>query len=134
MREKMFQRKDIGFLAGKFDGKNRSGYQPVGDSVLVMVDVVDGFLGKTGKIQMTPQAIETQNNGATSGIIVAMGSDAFVWSADRHRPFGDDKPKIGDRVFYVRYAGEFTLGVDEKAYRIMSDNSIVAIFKEQSNG
>lgn len=134
MRERMYQRKDIGFLAGKFDGENRSGYQPIGDSVCVMVDVVDGKLGKSGLIQMTPQAIETQNNGATSGIIVAIGPDAFVWSADRKRPFGEDRPQVGDRVFYVRYAGEFTLGVDEKAYRIMSDNSIIAIFKEQSNG
>ena len=131
MREKMFQRKDIGFLAGKFDGKNRSGYSPVGDSVCVMVDIVDGFLGKSKVIAMTQAAIETQNNGVTSGIIVAMGVNAFVWSADRQRPFGDDKPKIGDRIFFVRYAGEFTMGVDEKPYRIMSDNSIIAIFKEQ---
>ena len=131
MREKMFQRKDIGFLAGKFDGKNRSGYQPVGDSVCVMVDSVDGYLGKNKVIAMTQAQIDTQNNGATSGIIVAMGANAFVWSGDRQRPFGDDKPKVGDRIFFVRYAGEFTMGVDEKAYRIMSDNSIVAVFREQ---
>lgn len=132
MREKMFQVKDIGFLAGKFDGKNRSGYVPIGDSVLVMVDTVTGFLGKTDKIHMTPSAIETQNQAATSGIIVEIGPNAFVWSSDRHRPFGDAKPKVGDRVFYVRYAGELTQGADEKSYRIMSDNSIVAIFKEQA--
>jgi co-chaperonin GroES (HSP10) len=134
MREKMFQRKDIGFLAGKFDGKNRSGYVPIGDSVLVLVDTVDGYLGKSKLITMTPAAIETQNQGATSGVIVQCGPDAFVWNSDRKRPFDGMKPKVGDRVFYVRYAGEMTLGVDEKTYRIMSDNSIVAIFKEQSNG
>lgn len=134
MHQRMYQRKDIGFLAGKFDGKNRSGYQPIGDSVCVMVDTVDGKLGKSGLLTMTPAAIETQNQGATSGIIVDMGPDAFIWSADRKRPFGEDRPQVGDRVFYVRYAGEMTLGVDEKTYRIMSDNSIVAIFKEQSNG
>ena len=130
MKERMFQRKDIGFLAGKFDGKNRSGLKPVGDLVLVMVDTVDGFLGKSRVITMTQKAIEEQNNGVTSGIIVAFGPDAFVWNSDRSRPFGDEKPEVGNRIFFVRYAGEFTLGADEKAYRIMSDNSIVAIFEE----
>jgi co-chaperonin GroES (HSP10) len=134
MQERMIQRKHIAFVAGAFDGKNRSGYQPIGDSVCVMVDTVDGKLGTKGLITMTPGAIEMQNQGATSGVIVEVGPDAFVWSADRKRPFGDDRPKVGDRVFFVRYAGEATLGVDQKMYRIMSDNSIVAIFKEKSNG
>jgi co-chaperonin GroES (HSP10) len=134
MRERIMQRKNIAFIAGKFMGKDTSGFGPVGDLVTILLDVVSGKLGTKGLLDMSQQTIEAQNNGVTSGIVVALGDDAFSWNSDRTRPFGGGKPKVGDRVMFVRYAGEFTLGEDEKAYRVMSDNSIIAVFKEQSNG
>ena len=134
MRERLVQSKYIGFLTAGYDGQNHSGIHPIGDFVCVLCDVVDENLG-SGLLVMTPQKVEEQNHAVTSGIIVAMGPDAFLWSADRMRPFGDtEKPKLGDRVIFVRYSGEVKPGLDDKMYRVLSDNSIVAIMKENENG
>lgn len=132
MKQRMYQRKNIAFVPSAYAGKNKSGWEPAGDLVCVLIDVVDGMLGTKGLIQMTQSEIDTQNSGSTSGVIVELGPDAFLWSADRKRPMGEKKPKVGDRVFFVRYAGEWTMGDDNKQYSIMSDNSIVGIYRGKS--
>lgn len=131
---RFFQNKDVGYQLAPYTGKNESGFRPIGDLVCVMTDTVDGYAGTKKTIIMLDSNAEQQNAGATSGVIVDMGLDAFVWSADRKRPFGEDKPKIGDRVLFTRYSGLESFGADAKRYRVMSDNCISAVIKETSNG
>lgn len=131
--ERFFQNKDVGYQPAPYTGKNESGFTPIGDLICVMTDTVDGYAGTKKTIIMLDSKAEQQNTGTTSGIIVAMGEGAFVWSADRKRPFGVDAPKVGDRVLFTRYSGVESFGADTKRYRVMSDNSISAIIKETSN-
>jgi co-chaperonin GroES (HSP10) len=126
MQERMMKTKDIAYLKADFSGKNTSSFKPVGDLVCIMCDEVDNMMGK-GLISMTQEKASVHSAAVTSGIIVALGHDAFLWSADRKRPFGADKPRVGDHVVFVQYAGEEKPGRDGKTYRLMSDNSIVAV-------
>lgn len=132
--ERFYQNKDIGFQKAPFAGQNESGFTPVGDLVCVKTDSVDGFAGTQKTIMMLPEIAERHNMGATSGVIVAMGQDAFMWSADRKRPYGDVKPEVGTRVLFTRYSGIESFGADGNRYRVMSDNSIAAVIKETSHG
>lgn len=137
MRERLLATKDANYNVAEYSGFNQSGYEPVGDLLVVLVDEVSEYIGTTGKIVQTEQSKARMDHGAKSGIIVALGDDAFTWSSDRKRPFGvGRKPKAGDWVLFVRYAGESHSGRDGKQYRIMSDNSIIAFIKteEDSNG
>lgn len=132
--ERFFQNKDVGYQPAPYTGKNESGFEPKGDLVCVMTDTVDGYAGTKKSIIMLDSKVEQQNTGATSGIIVAMGGDAFMWSADRKRAYSDTKPEIGQRVLFTRYSGIESFGADGKRYRVMSDNSIAAVIKETSHG
>ena len=132
--ERFFQNKDVGYQPAPYTGKNESGFAPVGDLVLVMTDTVDGYAGTKKTIIMLESKSETMNTGTTSGIIVEVGEDAFMWSADRKRQFNAAKPKVGNRVLFTRYSGVESFGADGKRYRVMSDNSIAAVIKETSNG
>lgn len=131
---RFFQNKDIGYHPAPHTGTNESGFKPIGDLVCVMTDSVDGFAGTKKSIIMLDSKAEEQNAGATSGVIVEMGMDAFAWSADRKRAFGPDKPVVGDRVLFTRYSGLESFGADGNRYRVMSDNCISAVIKETSNG
>jgi chaperonin GroES len=112
-------------------GKNESGYTPLGDLVLVLIDQVDE---KTlGGVHIPDDVRERQDLAAESGVVVAMGEGAFVWSADRRRPFVGRKPVVGERVYIERYAGQLVSGLDGCRYRLMGDKQIGAI-RERKDG
>lgn len=137
MRERLLATKDANYDVAEYAGINSSGYNPVGDLIVIMVDSVSEYIGTTNKLVMTESNKARMDHGAKSGIIVAVGDDAFTWSSDRKRPFGvGRKPKAGDWVLFVRYAGEEHTGRDGKQYRIMSDNSVIAFIEteDDSNG
>jgi len=137
MRERLLATKDANYEVAEYEGINESGYNPVGDLIVVMVDTVSEYVGQSKSIVMTEESKSRMDHGAKSGVIVAVGDDAFTWSSDRKRPFGiGRKPKPGDWVLFVRYAGEQHTGRDGKQYRIMSDNSVIAFIEteEDSNG
>jgi len=134
MRERLLATKDANYDVAQYDGSNQSGYKPVGDLIVVMVDSVSEFIGPEKKIIITETAKARMDHGAKSGIIVEVGDDAFTWSSDRKRPFGvGRKPHAGDWVLFVRYAGELHTGRDGQQYRIMSDNSVVAFIETEEN-
>lgn len=113
------------FVAAQFSGTNDSGYQPLGDNVLVAPDTA---AEKTsGGIHLTPDSVEKMTLAAETGVIVALASDAFLWSADRTRKWEGLKPKVGDRVYVQRYSGQLLLGKDQKIYRVMSDTCVAAV-------
>jgi co-chaperonin GroES (HSP10) len=102
-----------------------SGLTPYGRTVVIKTDTLARMSsGDTGLI-MIDSVQEKRNIGATTGIIVAMGSEAFT----RHEnmtPWSGDRPKVGDRVHFVVYAGAWTGGRDGGCYRLVDQNSVLA--------
>ena len=112
------------FVLRNWDGTNRSGMEPVCDKVLVLVDPA---VQKTrGGIIMTDANVETQTLASTTGILVSVGPQAFVWDSDRTTKWEGEKPEPGVRVYFQRYAGQEYAGDDGELYRVMQDRSIGA--------
>src|SRR5258708_5430290 len=112
------------YIPSPWFGKNESGCIPVGDRVLIRPDIA---ASSSGKIKLPEDVVDRAQLSASSGVIVALGDDAFVWNADRTRPYGGYKPKAGDRVHFERYAGKVILGDDGVEYRIVDDKAIGAV-------
>jgi len=106
---------------------NDSGIEPVGHRVLVFPTVVEEVT--KGGIILTAEIRDRDQAGAETGVVVAVGPDA--WKLDIYK-----KPwaAVGDSVCFARYAGKTIEGVDGKKYRLMNDEDILAIKKveEQS--
>ena len=110
------------FVLRKWDGTNRSGMEPVCDKVLVLVDPA---VQKTrGGIIMTDANVETQTLASTTGILVSVGPQAFVYDSERIVRWEGERPPAGTRVYFERYAGQEYTSVDGKMYRIMKDRQI----------
>ena len=104
----------------EFAGKNESGYRdPVGDRVLILPDQPQN----DGLITLPDDLLERIALAAETGVIVALGNGAFARNSDRS-PFVGEKPKVGTRVLFERYAGMKVLGRDGNWYRCMDDRCI----------
>ena len=84
-----------------------------------------------GGVLLPEQLKERQQFAAESGIIVALGPDAYRWSSDRQRAFEGKRPEPGQRVVFKRYSGISTFGADGETYWIMSDSCVGAIYVQQ---
>lgn len=113
------------FDAHVWDGVNASGYRPMGDRVLVLPDQASEQT--SGGIFLDESTRERVTAASETGVMVAMGDEAFLWNADRRRRWEGEKPKPGDRVYYERYAGTIVHGDDGLIYRVMDDKAIAAI-------
>lgn len=113
------------FIPARFNGVNCSGYQPIGDHIMVLPDKAADL--SSGGIAIPADVVERYTLAAETGIIVGLGSDAFLWNGDRTRKWEGAKPKVGDRVYIQRYSGQVMLGEDGEFYRIMEQNCIAAV-------
>lgn len=124
MEAKRIQAANFEYVEASWNGKNRSGFTPLADSVVILCDVApdqtSGSLFITADMQLKQQMM------AETGIVVAIGEGAFLWLSDRTRPWAGLRPKVGDRVVFERYAGREQTGMDGQQYRLMSDRSITA--------
>lgn len=108
-------------LAG-WNGANESGIEPLCDKVVVRVDAA---ITKTaGGIIITDQISEQQSLSSTTGVLVAVGPQAFIWNSDRTVRWEGARPEPGARVCFARYAGQEYDGLDGALYRVMDDRSI----------
>jgi chaperonin GroES len=124
MQEKLLKTTQAEYERAAYDGTNESGLTPFGDRVLVLPD---SAADKSSGGIVIPDAVkEMQSYAAETGVIVAIGDGAFVWNADRTKPFSGVKPKPGDRVFFDRYSGGLARGRDGRTYRIMDDKAVAA--------
>ena len=114
------------YIPAPYFGKNKSGCVPVGDRVLVLPDIA---AASSGSIELPQDIVDRAQMAASSGVIVELGDDAFVWNADRTRPYGGYKPKAGDRVHFEKYAGKIILGDDGVEYRLVDDKAIGGVKK-----
>ena len=130
MEPKLLKVGDFTFEKAEFCGRNESGFLPIGDKVLVLPDRA---AEKTmGGLYQPAEIIERNTLAAETGVLVALGFDAFLWSSDRMRKWEGPRPKVGQRVYMQRYSGQVMLGADARFYRIMDDKCIGAI-EEESN-
>lgn len=113
------------FVPARFNGVNCSGYHPIGDHILVLPDQASDM--SSGGIAIPAEAVERHTMAAETGVIVAIGDDAFLWNGDRTRKWEGTKPKAGDRIYMQRYSGQVMLGDDGEFYRVMDANCIAAV-------
>ena len=107
-----------------WDGTNGFGFDPVCDKVLILPDQPSGIVGSV----IIPDTIQ-ENIGAaaTSGVLVAIGDQAFAYDSRRLVLWAGRRPQIGSRVLFQKYAGEEYTGKDGLLYRIMDDRAIGGI-------
>jgi chaperonin GroES len=127
LNQKVLPTRKVQYLPAIWQGENKSGCIPIGEKILIKPDIA---VGRTaGGIEMPDDFKERMQLSAQSGVIVAVGDDAFTWNADRSRPFGGYKPKPGDRVHFEKYAGAEVEGDDGGQYRIIEDRQIGAVIE-----
>lgn len=107
--------------------KNESGIKPVGVSILVLPDQVEEATA-SGIVVATDSQLEREQLKQTDGLVVEVGPRAFYDETD---PRGDVIPRcrVGDRVIMAAYAGMIRKGKDEKSYRLIKDNDVVAVLE-----
>ena len=126
MQQKLLKSSQLGeFAPAEYNGKNESGYEPIGDRVLVLPDTA---AEKTaGGVELTADFVDRMTQAAETGVIIAYGADAFRWNFDRTRPWEAYKPLPGDRCYIQRYSGQVLLGEDGRLYRLMDYACIAAV-------
>jgi len=99
-----------------FSGKNTSGFIPLAKSVLVLPDLTTRKT--SGGIHMIDELVDRANLGSETGVIVAVGEEAFSHYSNG-RPWTGYKPVPGDRIVFEKYAGRMFQGRDGQIYRLM---------------
>lgn len=100
--------------------KNESKIRPVEYKVLIEPEIVEEKT--TGGIILTPTTKDREQMAQVRGLLIAIGGNAFEdW---------ENKPKIGDKVYFGKYAGYIVKGNDGKEYRLCNDKDICAIIEE----
>jgi len=100
---------------------NKSGILPVEFKILIEPEIVEEKTA--GGIILAPKTKDMEQMAQVKGRLIAIGGNAFEdWK---------DKPKIGDRVYFGKYAGYIVKGNDGKEYRLCNDKDICAIIEGQ---
>jgi co-chaperonin GroES (HSP10) len=115
------------FKPAEWDGTNESGITPVGDRVLILTD--ESAEETAGGIVITDEMRERHSQAAETGVLVAMGDDAWLWNSDRSRKYEGAKPEVGQRVIFDRHAGQYHTGNDGRRYRLMDDKCVGGLFQ-----
>jgi co-chaperonin GroES (HSP10) len=107
--------------------ENASGLQPVEFKILIKPEAVeetDPMLAKARAmgLQLTQDTTERERMAQIKGVLVAAGGNAF---ADWNEP----RPKVGDVVYYAKYAGINVPGKDGQEYRLANDKDVSAIVR-----
>lgn len=105
--------------------KNPCGMQPVEYKILVRPDEVEETdqafkSAKAVGIVLPNEMTDREKMAQVKGVLIAVGGNAF-------EDFKEPKPKVGDRVWFAKYAGYKIVGNDEKEYRLCNDKDIAAI-------
>lgn len=98
---------------------NESGIRPLEYKVLIKPDQVEEV--SKGGIILVDQTKDKQKFATDCGELIAVGAIAFT------EPDWLDRPQVGDKVLYDRYAGSLVRGTDGVEYRLMNDKEIGAV-------
>lgn len=113
------------YIPAQYPGQNTSGLKPFGKNILVRVD--ECSKRTSGGVQLLDDFVERMTAGSTSGCIFYVGPEAFR-TFDDGSPWVGDKPKVGDRICFEKYAGQIQTGVDGFQYRIMDFRNVACSF------
>ncbi len=127
MDAKVLKTVDAEYVKAEYSG-NHSGYNPIGDRLLVQVD--EASTKTVGGIHLPQDLQYRMTLSSETGVIIAMGDSAFKWTFDRTRDWEGYKPRVGDRVYIERYAGRVVKGVDGLLYRCIDDKCVACIETE----
>ena len=98
---------------------NESGIRPMEYKVLVKPEEVEEKTA--GGIYIPVQTKDKEKFAKQEGVLIAVGAIAFT------DPDWLERPKVGDRILYDRYAGCTVEGKDKVTYRLISDKEIGAV-------
>ncbi len=112
------------FAPAEYTGMNESGFDPVGDKVLVLPDSATDIT--SGGVHLTSDMVERHTLAAETGVLVYVSEGAFRWHSDGSKWTGY-RPGPGDRIYMERYSGQVLLGKDGKLYRLMNSACIGAV-------
>jgi co-chaperonin GroES (HSP10) len=134
---RLLKTEDVSYIAGEWTGKNTSELWPFGEDVVILPDRVAEKVG-SGFLYAAQETMDLMNANAASGIIMAMGPDAFSHNSFGDGPFVGVKPQPGDHVVFTRHSGQSHTGKDGRVYFIMNARALGAWTylnqsKEQSN-
>ena len=106
---------------------------------MVFVDQIDDKM-KDGVIELLADTIEAQQSSNASGVVVAVGPDAFKHATERVYSIKEDESRVlieervsaysepfadvGDRISFAKFAGFKYKGKDGKRYLVMLDEDI----------
>lgn len=100
-------------------GERKPGVRPTKYKVVVLPDVLKKQT--SGGIELPQNRVDKEENGQTEGELVAVAGKAFYdWDEG-------ERPKVGQRIVFEAYAGQFFTGVDGLKYRLMNDDQIVGV-------
>ena len=135
MRDNRVLKTDVAqYEQSQWSGRNESGITPISDKLLVLIDKASEKVGKAQLIYAPEKQQDTATLASETGVIIAMGDDAFSWNSDRTRPYSGYKPKPGDHIVFERYTGRDQRGFDGVTYRLMSDTAVGAVFTGEQDG
>lgn len=114
----------------EWHGQNESGFTPMADKVLILVDRVASRTA--GGIDLIEDIQEKANLAAESGVVVALGTEAFRYDS-QGRVWKGLRPQPGTHAFFERYAGQVMHGRDGNIYRVMDDRCIGAVNTDEAD-
>jgi co-chaperonin GroES (HSP10) len=112
------------YIPSEWPGENTSGLRVFGKHVLICVDVCAP--ATRGSILHTDEMVDRMTEASETGCIYAIGSAAFRHYDDGTRWGDAEKPRVGERVYFERYAGVKAMGMDGNVYRIVDYGAIAA--------
>ena len=126
IKPKYSKGRDANFLQAEWYGEDTSGLRVFGKNILVKMDQVHNELSETNYVLHTDEVVERLNATVCTGCIYAIGPEAFRVYSDGERWTGDDKPRIGERVYIQKFSGIVAIGQDGGFYRIMDYDCVAA--------
>lgn len=100
---------------------NTSGLVPVEYKILIEPEEVEET--SKGGIVLAVSTTEKEKMAQVRGKLIAVGGNAFE---DWREPI----PKVGDSVYYAKYAGIMVKGKDGREMRLTNDKDVTAIVVE----
>jgi len=101
---------------------NQSGIRPVEFKVLIEPENIEET--SKGGIVLALSTTDRDKQAQVKGRLVAVGGNAFE---DWH----GEVPKVGDTVYFAKYAGYVVNGADGKELRLAHDKDVAAIISQE---
>lgn len=121
MNAEQFEAAELAQHQGRNGAVNTSGLVPCEYKILIEPDETEQT--SAGGIVLATSTTEKEKMAQVRGKLVAVGGNAF---SDWMEPL----PKVGDSIWYAKYAGYVIKGKDGKEYRLANDKDCAAIVVE----